>query len=96
MKAFIKSQIGCFLLIWMFHGRELNNKIIITHDIALTIACYDKSLTFKELLDKDYQTYLRCVLDECLTGESMAMQACTKITSKLMFLYEKTAPVKNT
>ena len=34
-------------------------------------------------------TYLGCVLDECLTGESMAMQVCTKVTSKLKFLYRK-------
>ena len=34
-------------------------------------------------------TYLGCVLDKCLTGESMAMQVCTKFTSKLKFLYRK-------
>ena len=34
-------------------------------------------------------TYLGCVLGECRTGESMAIQACTKVTSKLKFLYRK-------
>ena len=34
-------------------------------------------------------TYLGCVLDECQAGESMAMQVCTKITSKLKFFYCK-------
>ena len=34
-------------------------------------------------------TYLGCVLDECLTGEYMATQVCTKITSKLKLLYRK-------
>ena len=34
-------------------------------------------------------TYLRCVLDECLTGESIAIQVCTKTTSKLKFLSRK-------
>ena len=34
-------------------------------------------------------TYLGCVLNECFTGESMAMQVCAKVTSKLKFLYSK-------
>lgn len=34
-------------------------------------------------------TYLGCILDECLTGESMAMQVFTKNTSKLKFLCRK-------
>ena len=34
-------------------------------------------------------TYFGCVLDGCLIGESMAMQECTKIASKLKFLYRK-------
>ena len=34
-------------------------------------------------------TYLGCILDECLTRESMAMQVLPKVTSKLKFLYTK-------
>ena len=34
-------------------------------------------------------TYPRCVLDECLTGESMVMQVSTKVTSELKFSYRK-------
>ena len=34
-------------------------------------------------------TYLGCVLDNCLTGEPMAMQVCTKVTSKLKLSYRK-------
>ena len=34
-------------------------------------------------------TYLACTSDEYLTLESMAIQVCTKITSKLNFLYPK-------
>ena len=54
-----------------------------------------KSILFlqnvKDVKIKQYSkvTYLGCVLDECLTGESMAMQVCTKVTSKLKFLYRK-------
>ena len=29
LKTFIESQFGCCLLIWMFHGRRVNNKVII-------------------------------------------------------------------
>ena len=27
MKAFVTPEFGCFLLVWMFHSRGLNNKI---------------------------------------------------------------------
>ena len=48
-------------------------------------------ISYKEVKIKQFSkvTYLGCVLDECLTGESMAMQVCTKVTSKLKFLYRK-------
>ena len=48
-------------------------------------------ISYKDIKIKQYSkvTYLGCVLDECLTGESMAMQVCTKVTSKLKFLYRK-------
>ena len=48
-------------------------------------------ITYKDVKIKQYSkvTYLGCVLDECLTGGSMAMQVCTKVTSKLNFLYRK-------
>ena len=54
-----------------------------------------KSILFlqnvKDVKIKQYSkvTYLGCVLDECLTGESMAMQVCKEVTSKLKFLYRK-------
>ena len=37
-------------------------------------------ISYKGVKIKQYSkvTYLGCVLDECLTGESMAMQVCTK------------------
>ena len=34
-------------------------------------------------------TYLGCVLDRSLTGESMALHALTKVNAKLKFLYRK-------
>ena len=45
----------------------------------------------KDIKIKQYSkvTYLECILDECLTGESMVMQVCTRVTSKQKFLYRK-------
>ena len=50
-----------------------------------------KDISYEDVKIKQYSkmTYLGCVLDDCLTGESMAMQVCTKVTSKLKFLYRK-------
>ena len=52
-------------------------------------------ISYKDIKIKQYAkvTYLGCVLDECLTGESMA-KVCTKVTSKLKFLYKKHVPFK--
>ena len=48
-------------------------------------------ISYKDVKIKQYSkvTYLGYALDECLTGESMTMQVCIKVTSKLKFLYRK-------
>ena len=53
--------------------------------------CLHIVCSYKDVRIKQYSkmTYLGCVLDGCLIGESMAMQVCTKVTSKLKFLYRK-------
>ena len=43
MKAYIASQFGYCLLVWMFHGRNLNNKINSMHGRALRITYGDRS-----------------------------------------------------
>ena len=53
MKAFILSQFNYCPLIWMFHNRELNNKINNIHERALRITYKDKTTVFKDLLLKD-------------------------------------------
>ena len=55
-------------------------------------------ISYKDIKIKQYSkvTYLGCVLDECLTGESIAMQVCTKVTSKLKLLYRKTGSFQKT
>ena len=51
-KAFITSQFSYCPLIWMFHSRNLNNKINQIHERALRLV-YQKNLSFSELLDLD-------------------------------------------
>ena len=53
MKAFITSQFNYCPLIWMFHSRELNNRITRIHERALRLVYQDNSLSFAELLEKD-------------------------------------------
>ena len=53
MNAFINSQFGYFLLVWMFHSRSLNNRINRIQERALRIVYYDNLSTFNELLLRD-------------------------------------------
>ena len=53
MKAFITSHFSFCPLVWMFHNREINNKINRIHERSLRLVHSDKESTFKELLDKD-------------------------------------------
>ena len=53
MKAFITSQFNYCPLIWMFHSRELSNRINRIHERALRLVYQDNSLPFAELLEKD-------------------------------------------
>ena len=52
MKAFITSQFSYCLLIWMFHSRNLSNKINRIHKQALRLV-YQNNLSFSKLLDLD-------------------------------------------
>ena len=49
-KAFIFAQFNYHLLVWMFHGRKLNNKMNSLHERTLRIVYQDKKPFFKELL----------------------------------------------
>ena len=48
-------------------------------------------ITYKEIKIKQYKhvIYLRCVLDETMLGETMALTVVEKINSRLKFLYQK-------
>ena len=53
MKAFIESQFGYCPLVWMFHNRELNNRINILHEKALRLVYKEHTLSFEEMLNLD-------------------------------------------
>ena len=53
MKAYKISQFGYCFLVWMFHGRDFNNKINSLHERALRITHGDRSSSFEDLLKKD-------------------------------------------
>ena len=53
MKAYAASQFGYCPLVWMFHSRNLNNKINSLHERALRITYGDRSSSFENLLKKD-------------------------------------------
>ena len=53
MKAFISSQFEYCPLVWMFHSREINNRVNSLHERALRVVYRDYNATFFELLSKD-------------------------------------------
>ena len=53
MNAFIFSQFGYCPLVWMFHGRKLNNLISNIHERALRIVFRNYKSTFQQLLKQN-------------------------------------------
>ena len=53
IKSFVTSQFGHCPLIWIFHGRRLNNEINSIRERDLRITYQDHISTFQELLNKD-------------------------------------------
>ena len=53
MKTFIESQFNYCPLTWMFHSRQLNNKINKLHERALRMVYKNSNLSFQELLNLD-------------------------------------------
>ena len=53
MNSFIISQFGYCPLVWMFHSRGVNNRIIKIHERTLWLVYKDDKTTFEELLMKD-------------------------------------------
>ena len=53
MNAFFDSQFNNCSLIWMFHSRNLNNKINRLHERCLRVIYNDKTSSFEQLLEND-------------------------------------------
>ena len=53
MNAFFDSQFNYCPLIWMFHSRNLNNKINRLHECCLRVIYNDKTSCFGQLLEND-------------------------------------------
>ena len=53
MNAFFDSQFNYCSLIWMFHSRNLNNKINRLHERCLRVIYNDKTSSFEQLLEND-------------------------------------------
>ena len=63
MKFFVTSQFSYCLLIWMFHGRRLNNKINSIDERTLRITYQDNMPTFHKLRKKE--TLFHCITKTC-------------------------------
>ena len=53
LKAFVVSQFNYCPLVWMFHTKELNNRINSLHEKALRLIYQNRNLSFDELLKLD-------------------------------------------
>ena len=53
IKAYRESQFKYCPLVWMFHGRQINNKISHLHERALRMIYEDSTSSFDTLLEKD-------------------------------------------
>ena len=53
MNSFFKSKFSYCPLVWMCHGRTINNKINHLHERCLRVIYNDKISSFKELLERD-------------------------------------------
>ena len=52
-KAFIISQFNYCPLVWMFHTKQLNNRINSLHEKTLRVTYQDRNSSFTELLNLD-------------------------------------------
>ena len=53
MKSFVISQFSYCPLVWMFHSKQMNNRINHIHERALRLAYNDHVSTFESLLEMD-------------------------------------------
>ena len=53
IKAYFESQFKYSPFVWMFHGRQVNNKINCLQERALIMICEDITSLFDTILEKD-------------------------------------------
>ena len=57
-KAFIILQFNYCPLVWMFHTKQLNNRINSLHESALRVTYQDRNSSFRELLNLDKSVFI--------------------------------------
>ena len=68
-KTFIISQFNHCLLVWMFHTKQLNNRINSLHEKALRVTYQDRNSSFSELLNLDKSVSIHYRNIKCLLTE---------------------------
>ena len=73
------------------HFGEEKTKSILFSSKHKVKKCKPLNIHYKNIKIKQYSevTYLGCILDETLSGESMAIHVINKINSRLRFLYRQ-------
>ena len=59
-KAFIISQFNYCPLVWMFHTKQLNNRINSLYEKALRVTYQDRNSSFSELWNLDKFVSIHC------------------------------------
>ena len=86
MKAFIQSQFGYCLLIWMFHSRKLNNLINRIHERSLRIVYRYKCSTLQKILFLQDIQYLAIELSKVKNAISPEfMNDISPLKNKLLY-----------
>ena len=64
-KAFLISLFNYCPLVWMFHTKQLNNRINSLHEKALRVTYQDRNSSFNELLklDKSVSIHYRSIMN---------------------------------
>ena len=74
------NQFEYYLLIWMNHSREFNNKINRIHERALRIVYSDNKSTYVERLEKDHSITIHTKNLQVLITEMFKLQNETSAT----------------
>ena len=92
MKAFIISQFNYCPLIWMFHGRQLNNRINKMQERSLGLVYKDNKLTFDDLLRLNnsvtiHQRNLQIIAAEIFKVKNSLVPCIMRFLKSLQFAF---------